>query len=71
MAEWTKALVLGTSLFGGMGSNPTAAKFHFFFCSLLFYSILESYIQYTYKYMYIQYTVDLFTDITRIFDRNV
>ena len=23
MAEWSKALVLGTSHFGGMGSNPT------------------------------------------------
>ena len=23
MAEWSKALVLGTSLFGGVGSNPT------------------------------------------------
>ena len=29
VAEWSKALVLGTSLFGGVGSNPTAAKFHF------------------------------------------
>ena len=29
MAEWSKALVLGTSLFGGVGSNPTAAKKHF------------------------------------------
>ena len=29
MAEWSKGLVLGTSLSGGMGSNPTAAKFHF------------------------------------------
>ena len=25
MAEWSKALVLGTSLSGGVGSNPTAA----------------------------------------------
>ena len=24
MAEWSKALVLGTSLFGGVGSNPTS-----------------------------------------------
>jgi hypothetical protein len=24
VAEWSKALVLGTSLFGGVGSNPTA-----------------------------------------------
>ena len=23
VAEWSKALVLGTSLFGGVGSNPT------------------------------------------------
>ena len=29
VAEWSKALVLGTSLFGGVGSNPTAAKIHF------------------------------------------
>ena len=26
MAEWSKALVLGTSHFDGVGSNPTAAK---------------------------------------------
>ena len=26
VAEWSKALVLGTSLPGGVGSNPTAAK---------------------------------------------
>ena len=25
VAEWSKALVLGTSLCGGVGSNPTAA----------------------------------------------
>ena len=25
VAEWSKALVLGTSLLGGVGSNPTAA----------------------------------------------
>ena len=31
VAEWSKALVLGTSLFGGVGSGPTAAKFLFFF----------------------------------------
>jgi hypothetical protein len=24
MAEWSKALVLGTSLFGGEGSNPSS-----------------------------------------------
>ena len=29
MAEWSKALVLGTSLFGDVGSNPTAAKMYF------------------------------------------
>ena len=28
VAEWSKALVLGTSLFGGVGSNPTAATFY-------------------------------------------
>ena len=27
MAEWSKALVLGTSLFGGVGSNPTPVSF--------------------------------------------
>ena len=25
VAEWSKALVLGTSLYGGVGSNPTTA----------------------------------------------
>ena len=29
VSEWSKALVLGTSLYGGVGSNPTAAKFTF------------------------------------------
>ena len=29
VAEWSKALVLGTSLFGGVGSNPTAAILFF------------------------------------------
>ena len=27
MAEWSKALVLGTSHFGGVGSNPTPVTF--------------------------------------------
>ena len=31
MAEWSKALVLGISLFEGVGSNPTAAKIHKFY----------------------------------------
>ena len=31
MAEWSKALVLGTSHFDGVGSNPTAAKSFLFF----------------------------------------
>ena len=30
MAEWSKALVLGTSHFGGVGSNPTPVKTFFF-----------------------------------------
>ncbi len=34
MAEWSKALVLGTSHFDGVGSNPTAARF--FLLLLLF-----------------------------------
>ena len=31
LAEWSKALVLGTSLFGGVGSNPTPVIFGFQF----------------------------------------
>ena len=27
VAEWSKALVLGTSLLGGVGLNPTSARF--------------------------------------------
>ena len=42
VAEWSKALVLGTSLFGGVGSNPTAAKFPFF--------IISSSIEYSIRY---------------------
>ena len=30
VAEWSKALVLGTSPFGGVGSNPTAAICFFY-----------------------------------------
>ena len=29
VAEWSEALVLGTSLFGGVDSNPTAANCFF------------------------------------------
>ena len=29
VAEWSKALVSGTSLFGGVGSNPTAIMVYF------------------------------------------
>ena len=32
VAERSKALVLGTSLFGGVGSNPTAATYFFQLC---------------------------------------
>ena len=42
VVEWSKALVEGTSLFGGVGSNPTAAKFPFF--------IISSLIKYTIQY---------------------
>ena len=35
VAEWSKALVLGTSHFDGVGSNPTAANF--FFLSFFFW----------------------------------
>ena len=37
VAEWSKALVLGTSLFGGAGSNPAAARIFL----LLPYSYLD------------------------------
>ena len=57
VAEWSKALVLGTSHFDGVGSNPTAAKTvfllpfftSFFSCLLhlfLFYFILYSQISF-------------------------
>ena len=36
MAEWSKALVLGTNHFDGVGSNPTAAKTVSFFFSFFF-----------------------------------
>ncbi|VDO30546.1 unnamed protein product [Onchocerca flexuosa] len=40
MAEWSKALVLGTSLFGDVGSNPTLVKifreFDFYRITLVF-----------------------------------
>ena len=39
MAEWSKALVLGTSHFDGVGSNPTAANY--FFSFLLFFFALS------------------------------
>ena len=43
VAEWSKALVLGTSLFGGVGSNPTAAKFYFCIMrTLVVYSWIET-----------------------------
>ena len=43
MAEWSKALVLGTSLFGGVGSNPTAAMFEFYIMrTLVVYSSIET-----------------------------
>lgn len=40
MAEWSKALRLGRSLFGGVGSNPTG-------CNSLFYFYLFIYLLYT------------------------
>ena len=33
VAEWSKALVLGTSLCGGKGSNPFTIKIHAFYSS--------------------------------------
>jgi hypothetical protein len=36
VAEWSKALVLGTSHFDGVGSNPTAAKIIFLFVVFFF-----------------------------------
>ena len=43
MAERSKALVLGTSLFGGVGSNPTAA-------SKVLLQIVNELIEYNYMY---------------------
>lgn len=34
MAEWSKALRLGRSLFGGVGSTPTLVILFYFFSSL-------------------------------------
>jgi hypothetical protein len=47
VAEWSKALDLGSSHFDGVGSNPTAAtslsfKFLIYFCML---SVLSSFLQ--------------------------
>ena len=42
MAEWSKALVLGTSHFDGVGSNPTAAN-TFFFTSFFYQLFLMSF----------------------------
>ena len=52
MAEWSKALVLGTSLFGGVGSNPTPVIFGFQFFEvvpLLFlgYEVFEKFFEQT------------------------
>ena len=41
MAERSKALVLGTSLFGGVGSNPTAASYFKHFQTLDFKVVLH------------------------------
>ena len=38
VAEWSKALVLGTSHFDGVGSNPTAAK-NFSFLLFFFFAL--------------------------------
>ena len=43
VAEWSKALVLGTSHFDGVGSNPTAAIFFFSFLLRLFMNQLLLY----------------------------
>ena len=52
MAERSKALVLGTSLLGGVGSNPTAAKYIFsYFSSYLLKDMTLDYL----------YTVLIFT----------
>ena len=43
VAEWSKEQVLGTSLFGGVGSNPTAAKFPFWIVrTLVVYSLIKT-----------------------------
>ena len=45
MGEWSKALVEGTSHFGGVGSNPTAVKFS------VFRSKLPLIINFTYNHL--------------------
>ena len=35
VAEWSKALVLGTSHFDGVGSNPTTANSFLIFCTII------------------------------------
>ena len=47
MAEWSKALVLGTSHFDGVGSNPTAAKENF--CNKLYFFYVNLLIEYETK----------------------
>ena len=39
VAEWSKALVLGTSLFGGVGSNPTTARYILCSFEIYFFNI--------------------------------
>ena len=41
MAEWSKALVLGTNHICGVGSNPTAAKFFFRFATFFLITFFE------------------------------
>ena len=40
VAEWSKALVLGTSHFGGVGSNPTTIKLNIVLSNVLLVDIV-------------------------------
>ena len=51
VAEWSKALVLGTSHFDGVGSNPTAAKKYVLFFPFFIFVIKRIYLTKTNDFM--------------------
>ena len=44
MAEWSKALVLGTSLSGGAGSNPACVIFFYYLLTRFYFIFLHCFI---------------------------